>query len=65
MRGCAGKGREVPHELAVQLTLVAPGQDGGTATRPHWHTTPMPGGRWDIGMVNADRDAAAARGSPT
>jgi hypothetical protein len=48
----AGKGREVPHELAVQLTVVALRQYG---TRVHWHTTRMPGGRWDVGMVHEDR----------
>ncbi|MGI8944774.1 MAG: replication-relaxation family protein [Thermoleophilaceae bacterium] len=51
----AGKGTEVPHELAAQLTLIALHQYGGTATRLHWHTTRMPGGRWDIGMVHRDR----------
>ena len=50
-----GKGREVPHELAVQLVLVALSQYGGTATQLHWHTTRMPGGRWDIGMIHKDR----------
>jgi Replication-relaxation/Type IV secretion-system coupling protein DNA-binding domain len=48
----AGKGREVPHELAVQLTVVALRQYD---TRVHWHTTRMPGGRWDVGMVHEDR----------
>lgn len=49
-----GRGRDIPHELAVQVTLVALTQYGGTATRLHWHTTRMPGGRWDVGMVHAD-----------
>ena len=54
-----GRGRDIPHELAVQVTLVALAAYGGTATRMHWHTTRMPGGRWDIGMVHADgRDRA-------
>jgi hypothetical protein len=48
----AGKGREVPHELAVQLTVVALRQYDA---RVHWHTTRMPGGRWDVGMVHEDR----------
>ena len=50
-----GKGREVPHELAVQLVPIALSQYGGTATQLHWHTTRMPGGRWDIGMIHKDR----------
>jgi hypothetical protein len=48
----AGRGREVPHELAIQLTLVALRQYGA---RVHWHTTRMPGGRWDVGMIHEDR----------
>jgi Replication-relaxation/Type IV secretion-system coupling protein DNA-binding domain len=48
----AGKGRAVPHELAVHLTLVALQQFDA---RIHWHTTRMPGGRWDVGMVHDDR----------
>jgi Replication-relaxation len=47
-----GKGREVPHELAVQLTVVALRQFDAQV---HWHTTRMPGGRWDVGMVHEDR----------
>jgi hypothetical protein len=50
-----GKGRDVPHELAVQLVLFALSQYGGTAAQLHWHTTRMPGGRWDIGMIHKDR----------
>ncbi|MDQ3647578.1 MAG: replication-relaxation family protein, partial [Actinomycetota bacterium] len=57
----AGKGREVPHELAVQVALVALGQYGGTGTRLHWHTTRMPGGRWDVGMVHSERRDRALR----
>jgi len=48
----AGKGSEVPHELAIQVALVALRQYGGAQTRVHWHTTDMPGGRWDVGMVH-------------
>ena len=51
----AGRGSEVPHELALHLTLAALRQFGGTATQLHWHTTRMPGGRWDLGMVHSDR----------
>lgn len=51
----SGKGGQVPHELAVQLVAVALRQYGGTATQLHWHTTRMPGGRWDIGMTHRDR----------
>jgi hypothetical protein len=39
----------------LQLTAVALRQYGGTATQLHWHTTRMPGGRWDIGMIHQDR----------
>lgn len=49
-----GRGRDVPHELGVQVALVALRQYGGTATTLHWHTTRMPGGRWDVGMVHRD-----------
>lgn len=49
------KGEEVPRELAIQLVLAALRQYGGPATQVHWHTTRMPGGRWDIGMVHHDR----------
>ncbi|MCP9491541.1 MAG: type IV secretion system DNA-binding domain-containing protein [Solirubrobacteraceae bacterium MAG38_C4-C5] len=47
-----GKGREVPHELALQVALVALRQYDA---RLHWHTTRMPGGRWDVGMVHHDQ----------
>ena len=50
-----GKGREVPHELAVQVCLVALGQYQGPGGRLHWHTTRMPGGRWDVGMVHKEQ----------
>lgn len=50
-----GRGSDVPHELAVQVALVALRQYGGTATTLHWHTTRMPGGRWDVGMVHRDQ----------
>ncbi len=50
-----GRGSDVPHELAVQVALVALRQYGGTATTLHWHTTRMPGGRWDIGMAHRDK----------
>ena len=49
-----GRGREVPHELAVQVCLVALGQYRRPGGRLHWHTTRMPGGRWDVGMVHKD-----------
>jgi len=48
----AGKGQEVPHELALQVALVALRQYD---RRLHWHTTRMPGGRWDVGMIHHDR----------
>ncbi|HEV2753864.1 MAG TPA: replication-relaxation family protein, partial [Solirubrobacteraceae bacterium] len=47
-----GKGKEVPHELALQVALVALRQYD---RRLHWHTTRMPGGRWDVGMVHHDQ----------
>jgi hypothetical protein len=47
-----GKGQEVPHELALQVALVALRQYD---RRLHWHTTRMPGGRWDVGMVHHDQ----------
>jgi hypothetical protein len=46
-----GRGQEVPHELALQVALVALRQYD---RRLHWHTTRMPGGRWDVGMVHQD-----------
>jgi hypothetical protein len=49
-----GRGSDVPHELEIQVALVALRQYG-TGTRPHWHTTRMPGGRWDVGMVHNDQ----------
>jgi len=50
----SGKGSEVPHELAIQVVLVALRQYGGARARVHWHTTEMPGGRWDVGMIHRD-----------
>jgi hypothetical protein len=50
-----GNGEEVPRELAIQLVLASLRQYGGPATQVHWHTTRMPGGRWDIGMIHRDR----------
>lgn len=47
-----GKGRDVPHELALQVTLVALRQFDA---RLHWHTSRMPGGRWDVGMIHRDQ----------
>jgi hypothetical protein len=49
-----GRGSEVPHELAIQVALVALRQYG-TGSRLHWHTTRMPGGRWDVGMIHKDQ----------
>jgi Replication-relaxation/Type IV secretion-system coupling protein DNA-binding domain len=47
-----GRGSEVPHELAIQVALVALRQYGAEV---HWHTTRMPGGRWDVGMIHPDQ----------
>lgn len=46
-----GKGSELAHELAVQLVAIALDQFGASL---HWHTTRMPGGRWDIGMIHGN-----------
>jgi Replication-relaxation len=47
----AGRGSEVPHELAVQVTLVALRQYRASL---HWRTARMPGGHWNVGMVHKD-----------
>jgi Replication-relaxation len=47
-----GRGSEVPHELAIQVALVALRQYGAEV---HWHTTRMSGGRWDVGMIHHDQ----------
>jgi hypothetical protein len=46
-----GRGSEVPHELAIQVALVALRQFGPEL---RWHTTRMAGGRWDVGMIHKD-----------
>jgi len=49
-------GRDTVHrELSMQLLLVALVEHGDRTTNVHWHTTRMPGGRWDVGMIHRSR----------